>query len=88
MNEAENALMNDVSDCENVGDDWMKKRLGWLCKEIPVLKASGIVKMLNKQRTWIKQDHILELIEHLIRLVELNRAHRVCSNRPLFFTII
>ncbi|MCO5568120.1 hypothetical protein L7F22_021816 [Adiantum nelumboides] len=75
--EAQKALVDDVDNYEHVGDDWMRKRLGWLCKEIPVLKASGLVKMLNNQKKWIKQKHLKELIEHLVRYMELNRAHRV-----------
>ncbi|KAI5084756.1 hypothetical protein GOP47_0000925 [Adiantum capillus-veneris] len=85
--EAQKALVDDVDDYEHVGDDWMRKRLGWLCKEIPVLKASGIVKMLNNQRKWIKQEHVKELIEHLVRYMELNRAHRVLKwmqQQPLY----
>lgn len=74
--EAQKALKDDVEDYEHVGDDWIRKRLGWLCKEIPVLKASGLVKMLNNQKKWIKQEHMVELVEHLVRLMELNRAHR------------
>lgn len=74
--EAQQELKKDV-EYEQAGDDWVRKRLCWLCKEIPVLKASGLVKILNGQKKWIKQDHIKELVMHLVKLVELNRAHRV-----------
>eukprot|EP00250_Pteridium_aquilinum_P020815 c24961_g1_i1 orf=56-4504(+) len=85
--ETQKALVDDVEDYEHVGDDWVRKRIGWLCKELPVLKASGLVKMLNKQRQWIKQAHLVELIEHLVRYMELNRAHRVLKwmqQQPLY----
>jgi hypothetical protein len=57
---------------------WRRKKIGWLCKEIPALRPTGIVTMLNAQRKWIKAVDTKEVVETLVRRDEILRAHRVC----------
>lgn len=62
---------------EGKGEEWRRRKIGWLCKEIPGLRPSGIVTILNAQRNWIKGVDTKEIIETLIRRKEVLRAHRV-----------
>lgn len=57
---------------------WRRKKIGWLCKEIPALRPTGIVTMLNAQRKWIKAVDTKEVMETLLRRDEVLRSHRVC----------
>lgn len=62
---------------EGKGEEWRRKKIGWLCKEIPGLRPSGIVTILNAQRNWIKGVDTKEIMETLIHRKEVLRAHRV-----------
>uniref|UniRef100_A0A7I4B7M8 Pentacotripeptide-repeat region of PRORP domain-containing protein n=1 Tax=Physcomitrium patens TaxID=3218 RepID=A0A7I4B7M8_PHYPA len=72
---------NNVGESEG-GDEggvevWRRKKIGWLCKEIPALRPGGIVTMLNSQRKWIKAVDAKEVVETLMRRDEILRAYRV-----------
>lgn len=58
-------------------EDWRPKKIGWLCREIPALRPTAIVTLLNSQRAWIKAVDTKEVIETLMRRGEILRAHRV-----------
>ncbi|CAM6122979.1 unnamed protein product [Calypogeia fissa] len=62
---------------EPKGDDWRLKKTAWLCKEIPALRPRAIVTILNEQRTWIKAEDTKYIIEHLLKIDQTLRAHRV-----------
>ncbi len=57
---------------------WRRKKIGWLCKELPGLKPAGIVTILNSQRPWITAVDTKQVIDHLLRTDQVLRAHRVC----------
>jgi len=67
---------------------WRRKKIAWLCKEIPVLRPTGIVTMLNSQRRWIQAVDTKEVMETLMRRNEILRAHRVCFSRDSFEVIL
>lgn len=56
---------------------WRRKKIGWLCKELPGLKPAGIVTILNSQRPWITAVDTKQIIDHLLRTDQVLRAHRV-----------
>ncbi len=57
---------------------WRRKKIGWLCKELPGLKPAGIVTILNSQRSWITAVDTKQVIDHLLHTDQVLRAHRVC----------
>ncbi|KAJ7570196.1 hypothetical protein O6H91_01G109900 [Diphasiastrum complanatum] len=58
-------------------EEWRRKRIGWLCKEIPVLKVGGIVRILKNQKKWIRGQEINYIVHHLLRCTHLAQAHQV-----------
>lgn len=64
---------------ENVrGEEWRRRKIGWLCKEIPTLKPTGVVTILNGQRSWITAVDAKEVTGRLLHEEDVLRAHRVC----------
>ncbi|KAG6547395.1 hypothetical protein Mapa_010843 [Marchantia paleacea] len=59
------------------GDEWRSKKLEWLCRELVGLKPRGVVTILNEQRPWIKGDDVKYIVEHLLKMHQFLRAHRV-----------
>lgn len=68
---------SDEEEKEGGVEVWRRKKIGWLCKEIPVLRPTGIVTLLNSQRKWIQAVDTKEVMEALMRRNEILRAHRV-----------
>ncbi|KAE8697700.1 hypothetical protein F3Y22_tig00110610pilonHSYRG00110 [Hibiscus syriacus] len=45
-----------VKELEELPELWRRSKLAWLCKELPAHKARTLVRILNAQKKWMKQE--------------------------------
>ncbi|KAK8603419.1 hypothetical protein V6N13_085606 [Hibiscus sabdariffa] len=50
------ASVIEVRELEELPEQWRRSKLAWLCKELPAHKAGTLVKILNAQKKWLKQE--------------------------------
>lgn len=67
----------EVSELEDIPDQWRRSRLAWLCKELPAHKTPTMVRILNAQRKWLKQEDATYVAVHCMRIRENEAAFRV-----------
>ncbi|KAK7310394.1 hypothetical protein RJT34_07875 [Clitoria ternatea] len=67
----------DVVELSEVPDEWRRARVAWLCKELPAHKAGTLVRILNAQRKWLKQEDATYILMHCLRIRENETAFRV-----------
>ncbi|XP_016505903.1 pentatricopeptide repeat-containing protein At2g15820, chloroplastic [Nicotiana tabacum] len=67
----------EVSELEDIPDQWRRSRLAWLCKELPAHKTPTMVRILNAQRKWLKQEDATYIAVHCMRIRENEAAFRV-----------
>lgn len=67
----------EVSELEDIPDQWRRARLAWLCKELPAHKTPTVVRILNAQRKWFRQEDGTYIAVHCMRIRENEAAFRV-----------
>ncbi|CAN1307295.1 Pentatricopeptide repeat-containing protein At2g15820, chloroplastic [Linum perenne] len=67
----------EVKELEELPEQWRRARLAWLCKELPAHKAGTVVRILNAQRKWIRQDDVTYVVVHCTRIRENEVAFKV-----------
>ncbi|OMP01566.1 hypothetical protein COLO4_11724 [Corchorus olitorius] len=67
----------EVKDLEEFPEQWRRSKLAWLCKELPAHKAGTVVRILNAQRKWLKQEDATYLAVHCMRIRENETGFRV-----------
>lgn len=67
----------EVRELEELPEQWRRTKLAWLCKELPAHKASMLVRILNAQRKWIRQEDLTYLVVHCMRIRENETGFRV-----------
>lgn len=67
----------EVRELEELPEQWRRTKLAWLCKELPAHKASMLVRILNAQRKWIRQEDLTYLAVHCMRIRENETGFRV-----------
>ncbi|KAK4709121.1 hypothetical protein R3W88_030046 [Solanum pinnatisectum] len=67
----------EVRELEDIPDQWRRARLAWLCKELPAHKTPTMVRILNGQRKWIRQEDGTFVAVHCMRIRENEAAFRV-----------
>ncbi|KAH0712846.1 hypothetical protein KY289_008805 [Solanum tuberosum] len=67
----------EVRELEDIPDQWRRARLAWLCKELPAHKTPTMVRILNAQRKWIRQEDGTFVAVHCMRIRENEAAFRV-----------
>ncbi|CAN0878990.1 Pentatricopeptide repeat-containing protein At2g15820, chloroplastic [Linum grandiflorum] len=67
----------EVKELEELPEQWRRARLAWLCKELPAHKSGTLVRILNAQRKWMRQDDVTYLIVHCTRIRENEVAFKV-----------
>lgn len=70
-------LAVEVSELEDIPDQWRRARLAWLCKELPAHKTPTMVRILNAQRKWFRQEDGTYIAVHCMRIRENEAAFRV-----------
>lgn len=69
----------EVKELSEVPELWRRSRVAWLCKELPAHKAGTLIRILNAQRKWLRQDDATYIIMHCLRIRENETAFRVSS---------
>jgi len=67
----------EVKELSEVPELWRRSRVAWLCKELPVHKAGTLIRILNGQKKWLRQDDATYIIMHCLRIRENETAFRV-----------
>jgi hypothetical protein len=57
----------DVKELEELPEQWRRSKLAWLCKELPAHKAGTLVRILNAQRKWMRQEDATYVAVHCTR---------------------
>lgn len=71
------SLPLEVRELEELPEQWRRTKLAWLCKELPAHKASMLVRILNAQRKWIRQEDGTYVTVHCMRIRENETGFRV-----------
>lgn len=71
------SLSVEVKELEELPEQWRRSKLAWLCKEIPAHKQGVLVRVLNAQRKWVRQEDATYLAVHCLRIRENETAFRV-----------
>ncbi|CAI8606625.1 unnamed protein product [Vicia faba] len=67
----------EVKELSEVPELWRRSRVAWLCKELPAHKAGTLIRILNAQRKWMRQEDATYVIMHCLRIRENETAFRV-----------
>ncbi|XP_045831940.1 pentatricopeptide repeat-containing protein At2g15820, chloroplastic-like [Trifolium pratense] len=67
----------EVMELSEVPELWRRSRVAWLCKELPAHKAGTLIRILNAQRKWLRQEDATYIIMHCLRIRENDTAFRV-----------
>lgn len=69
----------EVRELEEMPEQWRRAKLAWLCKELPAQKAGTLVRILNAQRKWMRQEDATYVAVHCMRIRENETAFKVCG---------
>lgn len=76
----------EVRELDELPEQWRRTKLAWLCKELPAHKASTLVRILNAQRKWIRQEDATYVAVHCMRIRENETGFKVLfSNLGLHY---
>ncbi|XP_038678715.1 pentatricopeptide repeat-containing protein At2g15820, chloroplastic-like [Tripterygium wilfordii] len=67
----------EVKELDELPEEWRRARLAWLCKELPAHKVGTLVRTLNAQRKWLRQEDATYLAVHCMRIRENETSFRV-----------
>ncbi|WCJ33775.1 Pentatricopeptide repeat-containing protein At2g15820 chloroplastic [Euphorbia peplus] len=67
----------EVKALEELPEQWRRSRLAWLCKQLPAHKSGTLLRILNGQKKWMRQDDATYLVVHCLRVRENEAAFRV-----------
>lgn len=67
----------EVKELEELPEQWRRARLAWLCKQLPAHKAGTLVRILNAQKKWMRQQDATYIAVHCIRIRENDAGFRV-----------
>ncbi|XVE66888.1 hypothetical protein DITRI_Ditri08aG0116100 [Diplodiscus trichospermus] len=67
----------EVKELEELPEQWRRSKLAWLCKELPAHKPGTLIRILNAQRKWLRQEDATYLAVHCMRIRENETGFRV-----------
>uniref|UniRef100_A0A1J3H4M4 Protein ORGANELLE TRANSCRIPT PROCESSING 51 n=1 Tax=Noccaea caerulescens TaxID=107243 RepID=A0A1J3H4M4_NOCCA len=67
----------EVREIEDLPEEWRRSKLAWLCKEVPSHKAVTLVRLLNAQKKWVRQEDATYIAVHCMRIRENETGFRV-----------
>ncbi|KAJ0254449.1 Pentatricopeptide repeat-containing protein [Hirschfeldia incana] len=67
----------EVREIEDLPEEWRRSKLAWLCKEVPSHKAVTLVRLLNAQKKWVRQEDATYICVHCTRIRENETGFRV-----------
>ena len=71
----------EVREIEDLPEEWRRSKLAWLCKEVPSHKAVTLVRLLNAQKKWVRQEDATYICVHCTRIRENETGFRVIINK-------
>ncbi|KAF2316603.1 hypothetical protein GH714_041944 [Hevea brasiliensis] len=66
-----------VRELEELPEQWRRARLAWLCKQLPAHKAGTLLRILNAQKKWMRQEDATYVAFHCMRIRENEAGFRV-----------
>ncbi|RVW61217.1 Pentatricopeptide repeat-containing protein, chloroplastic [Vitis vinifera] len=67
----------EVKELEELPEQWRRSKLAWLCKELPAHKPATLIRILNAQKKWIRQEDATYIAVHCMRIRENETGFRV-----------
>ncbi|KAK9287267.1 hypothetical protein L1049_015680 [Liquidambar formosana] len=67
----------EVKELEELPEQWRRSKLAWLCKELPAHSPASLIRILNGQRKWIRQEDATYVAVHCTRIRENEAGFRV-----------
>ncbi|XP_042981298.1 pentatricopeptide repeat-containing protein At2g15820, chloroplastic [Carya illinoinensis] len=67
----------DVKELAELPEQWRRSKLAWLCKELPAHKGGTLVRVLNAQRKWMRQEDATYVAVHCMRIRENEAGFKV-----------
>ncbi|XP_031392937.1 pentatricopeptide repeat-containing protein At2g15820, chloroplastic [Punica granatum] len=67
----------EVKELEELPEQWRRAKLAWLCKELPAHKSGTVVRVLNAQRKWLRQEDATYVVVHCLRIRENETGFKV-----------
>ncbi|XP_015874239.3 pentatricopeptide repeat-containing protein At2g15820, chloroplastic [Ziziphus jujuba] len=67
----------EVKELEELPEQWRRSKLAWLCKELPAHKPATLVRILNAQKKWVRQEDATYVAVHCMRIRENEAGFRV-----------
>ncbi|CAL0318606.1 unnamed protein product [Lupinus luteus] len=67
----------EVKELSELPEQWRRSKVAWLCKELPAHKGGSLVRILNAQKKWMRQDDATYVVVHCLRIRENESAFRV-----------
>ncbi|CAI5503973.1 unnamed protein product [Closterium sp. Naga37s-1] len=65
------------SEGEAGGEEWRRRKVGWLAREVAAVVPSALVRLLNTQKQWMRMGDLIAVVESLIARKEVVRGIRV-----------
>ncbi|KAF1889579.1 hypothetical protein Lal_00024906 [Lupinus albus] len=67
----------EVKELSELPEQWRRSKVAWLCKELPAHKGGTLVRILNAQKKWMRQDDATYVVVHCLRIRENESGFRV-----------
>lgn len=67
----------EVKELDELPEQWRRSKLAWLCKELPAHKGATVIRVLNAQRKWMRQEDATYVAVHCTRIRENETGFRV-----------
>lgn len=77
LRRADEAEKVEVRELQELPEEWRRAKLAWLCKELPAHKHTTVVRVLNAQRKWVRQEDATYVAVHCMRIRENETGFRV-----------
>lgn len=78
----------EVKELDELPEQWRRSKLAWLCKELPAHKPGTLIRLLNAQRKWMRQDDAAYVTVHCLRIRENETAFRVSISLSFFLILL
>lgn len=78
----------EVKELDELPEQWRRSKLAWLCKECPAHKPGTLIRLLNAQKKWVRQDDAAYLTVHCLRIRENETAFRVSNFSCFIYSIV
>ncbi|XP_050364383.1 pentatricopeptide repeat-containing protein At2g15820, chloroplastic [Argentina anserina] len=67
----------EIRELDELPEQWRRSKLAWLCKELPSHKSGTLIRILNAQKKWMRQEDATYVAAHCMRIRENDAGFRV-----------